>query len=71
MNAETRDTTIADLHRIRREMAAKFGGDVFALNADAQARSEASGRRIIRKCEPEKRGAVQLSQQDVENEKRG
>jgi len=51
MHTETRDTTIADLHRIRREMAARFDGDVFAINADAQARSEASGRRIIRRCQ--------------------
>lgn len=37
MNTETPDTTIADLHRIRREIAAKFNGDVFAINADARA----------------------------------
>lgn len=49
MSATTRDDSIADIHRIRREIAARFGGDVFAINADAQARSEASGRRIIRR----------------------
>ena len=48
MNTDTRDTTIGDLHRIRREIAARFAGDVFAINADARARTEASGRRIIR-----------------------
>lgn len=51
MNTDTRDTTIGDLHRIRREIAARFAGDVFAINADAQARTEASGRRIIRCCQ--------------------
>lgn len=45
------DTTIADLHRIRREMAAKFSGDLYALTADAQARAEASGRTIVRRGE--------------------
>ena len=49
MNTEARDSTVADLHQIRRQIAAKFHGDVFAINADAQARSEASGRRIIRR----------------------
>lgn len=49
MSATTRDDTIADIHRIRREIAIRFDGDVFAINADAQARSEASGRRIIRR----------------------
>lgn len=49
MNAMTRDNTIAEIHRIRREIAAKFRGDVFAINADAQARTEASGRDIVRR----------------------
>ena len=49
MNAETRDNTIAEIHRIRRDIAARFRGDVFAINADAQTRSEASGRQIIRR----------------------
>jgi len=52
MNAETPDNTIADIHRIRREIAARFHGDVFAINADAQARTEASGREIIRRGRP-------------------
>jgi len=45
------DTTIADIHRIRREMAARFHGDLLALTADAQARAEASGRTILRRGE--------------------
>jgi hypothetical protein len=49
MNNEHSDTTIADIHRIRREIAAKFKDDLFAINADAQARSEASQRQIIRR----------------------
>ena len=46
---DMQDTTIADLHRIRREMAARFHGDLVALSADAQSRAEASGRQIIRR----------------------
>ncbi len=49
MNTEANDHTISDIHRIRREIAAKFNGDLFAMTADAQARSEASKRQIIRK----------------------
>ena len=48
MTTENNDNTIAEIHRIRREIAAKFKGDLFAINADAQARSEASQRQIIR-----------------------
>jgi hypothetical protein len=46
---DLQDTTIADLHRIRREIAARFQGDLFALSADAQSRAEASGRQILRR----------------------
>jgi hypothetical protein len=49
MATENTDNTIADIHRIRREIAAKFNGDLFAINADAQARSEASQRQIMRR----------------------
>ena len=48
MVTENRDTTIADIHRIRREIASQFNGVIFAISADAQARSESSGRQIIR-----------------------
>jgi hypothetical protein len=49
MNSITnnQDTTIADLHRIRRELAEKFQGDLFAINADARARMEKSGREVV------------------------
>ena len=46
---DLQDTTIADLHRIRRELAARFHGDLIALSADAQSRAEASGRKILRR----------------------
>ena len=46
------ESTIEELHRIRRELAAKFGGDLFAINADAQVRTLKSGRRIIRRSTP-------------------
>lgn len=48
MTTENCDNTIADIHRIRGEIAAKFKGDLFQINADAQARSEASGKQTIR-----------------------
>jgi len=41
-----RDTTIEDIHRIRRQMAEKFGGDVDAIIEDARKRQEASGRAV-------------------------
>ena len=49
MKAEEKDTTISDIHRIRQQIAAKFGGDAYAINADARARMEKSGCTIIRR----------------------
>jgi len=49
MESEDKDTTISDIHRIREQVAAKFGGDVHAINADARERMEKSGRTIIRR----------------------
>lgn len=43
----SKDTTIADIHRIREQMAAKFNGDLYAMVDDAQRRLEASGRKIV------------------------
>ena len=48
MKAEDKDTTISDIHRIREQIAAKFSGDAYAINADARARMERSGCTIIR-----------------------
>lgn len=50
-NRDSTDTTISELHRIRREMVARFGGDLHALTADAQKRAEASGRVILKRGE--------------------
>ncbi|HUE70880.1 MAG TPA: hypothetical protein VMP01_08315 [Pirellulaceae bacterium] len=49
MTPDRSDTTIGELHRIRREMAERFHGDLFALTADAQARTQASGRKVIQR----------------------
>ena len=49
-----RDSTIAEIHRTRAAMAARFHGDLFALTADAQKRAEASGRKIVRRGEASK-----------------
>lgn len=48
MPVEDPDTIIADLHRVRAQMAAEFGGDVFAITADARLRMEKSGREVWR-----------------------
>ena len=53
MTAEHPDTIISDLHRIREQMAAEFGGDLHALNADARARMEQSGRVIRKRRHPQ------------------
>jgi len=41
-----RDTTIEDIHRTRRRIAEKFGGDLKAILEDAQKRQATSGREI-------------------------
>jgi hypothetical protein len=48
MTTENTDSTIDEIHRIRREIATKFRGDIFAITADARTRMEASGHQIIR-----------------------
>jgi hypothetical protein len=40
------DTTIDDIHRVREQMAAKFGGDLNAILDDARKRQAASGRAV-------------------------
>lgn len=49
-----RDTTIEDIHRTRRRIAEKFGGDLSAILEDARKRQAASGREIWRpKAKPQ------------------
>ncbi len=40
------DATIAEIHRIREQMADKFGGDIAAILEDARQRQAASGRPV-------------------------
>jgi hypothetical protein len=40
------DTTIADLHDVRRQIADRFDGDIAAIVEDARKRQEASGRAV-------------------------
>jgi hypothetical protein len=40
------ETMIDDIHRVREQMAAKFGGDLNAILDDARKRQEASGRAV-------------------------
>ena len=41
-----KDNTVEEIHRTRRQMAEKFGGDIAAILDDARKRQAASGRPI-------------------------
>lgn len=45
-NPLNRDTTIADIHRIRERIAEQFDGDIAAILEDASRRQAAEGRAI-------------------------
>ena len=51
---QTTETPIEEIHRIRREISDRFGGDVAAIAEDASRRLEASGRPIWRPSNLEK-----------------
>jgi starvation-inducible outer membrane lipoprotein len=51
-NESERDTTIEDIHRIRREISERFGGDVFAISEDARRRQALSGRPTVSYAKP-------------------
>jgi len=42
-----RDTTIADIHKIREQISDAFGGNIRAITEDARKRQEESGRRTV------------------------
>ena len=42
----TTETPIEEIHRIRREISERFGGDIAAIAADADRRAQAYGRPI-------------------------
>jgi hypothetical protein len=46
MKPENPDTVIADLHRVREEIAAESENDLFAITAAARARMMQSGKEI-------------------------
>ncbi len=46
MTQKKTDSTIDDIHRIRREISERFGGDVFAIAEDAARRQTASNRPV-------------------------
>jgi hypothetical protein len=52
LNEPERDTTIEDIHRIRREISDRFGGDVFAIAEDARRRQALSGRPAVSYAKP-------------------
>lgn len=47
-----RDTVIEEIHRTRREISEKFGGDIVAMLDDARKRQAASGRPVWRRDLP-------------------
>jgi hypothetical protein len=49
------DPIVADVHRIRRELAAQFNDDVFAIVADIRKRQVALGSRLVSLVPPAER----------------
>ena len=49
-NEPSPDSIVQDLHAIREQIVAEFGGDLTKLTAAARQRQESSGRKIIRKA---------------------
>lgn len=45
-NQTTTDPILDEIHRTRREISERFGGDLKAILEDARKRQEASGRRV-------------------------
>ncbi|HAK94557.1 MAG TPA: hypothetical protein DCM87_06045 [Planctomycetes bacterium] len=48
----THDSTIEDIHRTRRRIAEKFGGNLLAMIEDARQRQESSGHSMWRPHPP-------------------
>ena len=46
MTQKTTDSTIDEIHQLRREISDRFGGDVFAIAQDAARRQAASHRPV-------------------------
>ena len=46
MTPKNTDSTIDDIHHIRREISDRFGGDIFAIAEDAARRQAASNRPV-------------------------
>ena len=46
MTQKKSDSTIDDIHQIRREISDRFGGDLFAIAEDAARRQAASNRPV-------------------------
>jgi hypothetical protein len=65
MTTDNRDTTIEDIHRIRREIAERFQGDIFAIVEDARKRQEASGRLTVSYSSTTQSVVVPTSELDI------
>ena len=52
MPTDDLDAIIPELHRIREQIAAEAGDDVYVINAQARARMEKSQRKTFRQDEP-------------------
>jgi hypothetical protein len=46
-NEDSRDNTIADIHKTRQRISDRFGGDIQAISDDARRRQNQSGRPTI------------------------
>jgi hypothetical protein len=67
--AMSNNAILDELHAIRRELLAKYNGDMSAYLRDAQARLEASGRPIAHREQRTIRGAAAMSANESAMEK--
>jgi hypothetical protein len=59
MTQKIPDSTIDEIHKMRREISDRFGGDVFAIAEDAARRQAASNRPVWKPKHDEQSDAVE------------
>lgn len=62
MIQKTTDSTIDEIHQIRREISDRFAGDVFAIAEDAASRQAASNRPVWKPKHDEQSDAAEREQ---------
>lgn len=65
MPSENPETIIADLHRVREEIAAEFDRDLFAITAAARTQMEKSGRKVVRRTARPTRDRALIAQESA------